>query len=249
MAEYKEPVGKTKEKYDLFVLFYLESFNATQSAIKAGYSKKTARQQGSRLLTNVYVREKIQSEMERLRDRMKDEGLRSFSMLLGIALETEEKIQQHNEAEQQLERLAAEINGVNRELSLINRSIQTNKRHADALDGRKKGHKERKREYLQIIDDLDSESFDLQLKRADLFAEQSKYEAKYLNFRDWEKLQSLKKSVFQDILDRGGFKALDKIEHSGSIQTPGVNPQLSSLNKEDLEALVNLGQSITASSS
>ncbi|GMC13183.1 hypothetical protein L3D_26290 [Enterococcus faecalis] len=42
----KEPSNKTKERYDLFVDCYLQTFNATQSAIKVGYSQKTARQQG-----------------------------------------------------------------------------------------------------------------------------------------------------------------------------------------------------------
>lgn len=36
-----------------FVENYLLDLNATQAAIRAGYSQKTARQQGHRLLTNV----------------------------------------------------------------------------------------------------------------------------------------------------------------------------------------------------
>ena len=55
----KEPSNKTKERYDLFVDCYLQTFNATQSAIKVGYSQKTARQQGHKLLTNAYIKEKF----------------------------------------------------------------------------------------------------------------------------------------------------------------------------------------------
>ncbi len=39
---------------------YLVDFNATQAAIRAGYSRKTARSQGQRLLTNVDIQKKIQ---------------------------------------------------------------------------------------------------------------------------------------------------------------------------------------------
>lgn len=42
-----------------FVREYLIDLNATQAAIRAGYSEDTANQQGARLLTNVCVREAI----------------------------------------------------------------------------------------------------------------------------------------------------------------------------------------------
>mgnify|MGYP003637053091 CR=1 FL=1 len=42
-------------KQEMFVAEYLIDLNATQAAMRAGYSKKTAEQQGSRLLTNVKV--------------------------------------------------------------------------------------------------------------------------------------------------------------------------------------------------
>lgn len=43
-------------KKQLFVEFYLANPNATQAAIKAGYSEKTAKSQGQRLLTDVDIR-------------------------------------------------------------------------------------------------------------------------------------------------------------------------------------------------
>lgn len=45
-----------------FVAEYLIDLNAAQAAIRAGYSEKTAKEQGARLLTNVNV----QSEIQRL---------------------------------------------------------------------------------------------------------------------------------------------------------------------------------------
>ena|SRR3990167_2838151 len=45
---------------------YLKDANATQAAIRAGYSQKTAKAIGSRLLTKVDVKEKVQDELEDL---------------------------------------------------------------------------------------------------------------------------------------------------------------------------------------
>lgn len=44
----------------LFVQEYLKDLNATQAAIRAGYSRKTAQEQGSRLLSNVMVAKAIE---------------------------------------------------------------------------------------------------------------------------------------------------------------------------------------------
>ena len=45
-----------------FVAEYLVDLNATQAAIRAGYSPKTAQQQGSRLLRNVVVKQAIAAQ-------------------------------------------------------------------------------------------------------------------------------------------------------------------------------------------
>lgn len=55
--------NKLSLKQNAFVDAYLLSFNATQAAIKAGYSEKTAQEQGSRLLSNVIVREVVSSRI------------------------------------------------------------------------------------------------------------------------------------------------------------------------------------------
>lgn len=46
-------------KQERFVAEYLKDLNATQAAIRCGYSEKTAKQQGSRLLTNADVAEAV----------------------------------------------------------------------------------------------------------------------------------------------------------------------------------------------
>lgn len=54
---------KLTPKQERFVAEYLIDLNATQAAIRAGYSKKTARQVGSRMLTNVDIEKAIQEAM------------------------------------------------------------------------------------------------------------------------------------------------------------------------------------------
>ena len=51
-------------KQRAFTLEYLKDFNATQAAIRAGYSTKTARSQGQRLLTNVDIKAEIALVLE-----------------------------------------------------------------------------------------------------------------------------------------------------------------------------------------
>jgi len=48
------------EKQTLFVLEYMIDFNATQAAIRAGYSKETAYSIGQRLLKNVEIKRQIE---------------------------------------------------------------------------------------------------------------------------------------------------------------------------------------------
>jgi phage terminase small subunit len=53
-------------KQQKFVAEYLVDLNATQAAIRAGYSAKTAEQQGSRLLSNAKVAEAVQAGQGRI---------------------------------------------------------------------------------------------------------------------------------------------------------------------------------------
>lgn len=52
-------------KQTKFVNEYLKDLNATQAAIRAGYSKKTAQMQSARLMSNVMVREVLSQKMDK----------------------------------------------------------------------------------------------------------------------------------------------------------------------------------------
>lgn len=54
-------MAKLTDKQELFAREYLKDLNATQAAIRAGYSEKTANEQASRLLANVNVQSFVAS--------------------------------------------------------------------------------------------------------------------------------------------------------------------------------------------
>lgn len=59
----KKDKPKLNAKQERFCLEYVIDSNATQAAIRAGYSEKTARATGSRLLTNVNIQARV-SELQ-----------------------------------------------------------------------------------------------------------------------------------------------------------------------------------------
>ena len=61
-------------KQKLFCLEYLKDFNATKAAIRAGYSKKTANEQGARLLVNVSIKNHITN----IQNQVKNEQIMSI---------------------------------------------------------------------------------------------------------------------------------------------------------------------------
>ena len=52
------------KKQAAFCAEYLKDLNATQAAIRAGYSEKTAKEQASRLLINVNIKKIVQKNMD-----------------------------------------------------------------------------------------------------------------------------------------------------------------------------------------
>ena len=67
----REAKKHLSQKQIRFVQEYMKTNNITQSAIKAGYSKKTANVQGSRLLTTI----KIATYVDAINERMESEKI------------------------------------------------------------------------------------------------------------------------------------------------------------------------------
>ena len=74
--------AKLTEKQQRVVEEYLIDLNATQAAIRAGYSAKTADQQGSRMLANVKVQQAISVAMA---ERSKRTGINQDRVVLELA--------------------------------------------------------------------------------------------------------------------------------------------------------------------
>ena len=83
MSEKK--VNILKEKKERFCIEYATCFNATESAIKAGYSKKTARSIGQRLLTNVDIQKRLKELQKPIADKLNITRERIARNILKIA--------------------------------------------------------------------------------------------------------------------------------------------------------------------
>lgn len=75
-------MAKLTDKQRRFVDEYLIDLNATQAAIRTGYSAKTAEQQGSRLLSNVKVQQAVS---EKMAERSKRTGINQDRVVLELA--------------------------------------------------------------------------------------------------------------------------------------------------------------------
>jgi len=81
-----------KPKRKRFVSEYLIDLNATQAAIRAGYSEKTANEQGARLLANVSVQAAIgeaMKEREKRTEISQDYVLRGIKELIERCIQAE----------------------------------------------------------------------------------------------------------------------------------------------------------------
>ena len=58
-------MAKLTGKQKMFIKEYLVDLNATQAALRSGYSEKTARQVGSENLSKPYIQEAIQKEVQK----------------------------------------------------------------------------------------------------------------------------------------------------------------------------------------
>lgn len=88
MAAKKKTTAKKKRKplsakirKDLFPIEYIKDFNATRSAIACGYSEKTAKQAGARLLSDVNLQEQI---AEALKERIERTKIDADGILLRL---------------------------------------------------------------------------------------------------------------------------------------------------------------------
>lgn len=75
----------TTEKQETFIREYMVDLNATQAAIRAGYSPKTASEQGSRLLSNVKVRTRIDELISARKEKLELDAEWVLNRLMQVA--------------------------------------------------------------------------------------------------------------------------------------------------------------------
>lgn len=75
-----------------FVDEYLVDYNATQAALRAGYSPKTANQQGARLLANVGVKQAIRERNEQVSKKLTVTKDQVVGMMLELYKNASQKI-------------------------------------------------------------------------------------------------------------------------------------------------------------
>jgi phage terminase small subunit len=78
-----------------FVQEYLIDMNATQAAIRAGYSKKTAHSSGPRLLENVGIKEEIEKAQLRMEMKTDITKQKILEKLWGIVVRNEEDMEMY----------------------------------------------------------------------------------------------------------------------------------------------------------
>ena len=78
-------MNKLTDKQRKFCDEYLVDLNATQAAIRVGYSEKTASEQSSRLLSNVKIQNYIQNKQKKTSDKLEITKEQILQMVFDIA--------------------------------------------------------------------------------------------------------------------------------------------------------------------
>lgn len=103
-------MDKMTEKQKAFCDYYIETGNATEAAINAGYSKKTAKVIGSENLTKPYLKQYIDERLAKIEDERIAKGEEVLQYLTKV-MRGEEKDQFGLDASLQDRTKAAELLG------------------------------------------------------------------------------------------------------------------------------------------
>ncbi|WCK55419.1 terminase small subunit [Aneurinibacillus sp. Ricciae_BoGa-3] len=152
-------------KQQLFVHEYLVDFNATQAAIRAGYTANSARITASKLLAKANVRKAVAQLIPGLRQRMSEDSRIAYLALWNQLHEIDRQLADHDEAQEKVREL--------------------------------------KEDYMDaVIKEQEEKVLRLRL-------EIGLYTDRIMRHGNWVKAQELRRTILQDILDRGGYKQLD----------------------------------------
>ncbi len=77
-------MAKLTNQRELFASEYIIDLNATQAAVRAGYSEKTAQEQGSRLLSIVMVQDKIRQLQKERAEKQGWDAKKVLERIIGM---------------------------------------------------------------------------------------------------------------------------------------------------------------------
>lgn len=84
-------MARLTERQRRFADYYIETGNATESAIRAGYSKKTAKEMGHENLTKPHLREYIDKRLEEMAEKRIMNAEEAMQLLTAIARNEEKE--------------------------------------------------------------------------------------------------------------------------------------------------------------
>ena len=125
-------VGKLRERQKRFVEEYLVDLNATQAAIRAGYSEKTAMEQGYQLLQKTSVQKAIEEAQNKRLERIQikqDDVIRMLLENIEIASGKKAVIKTEIRKSQDGELVGDDIAQFVYESSSVNRSLELLGKH------------------------------------------------------------------------------------------------------------------------
>lgn len=114
------------DKQAAFVKEYIVDFNATQAAIRAGYSKDTARQMASETMSKLYIQDAINDEIDKRNKRVVIKQDRVIYELAKIAL-SDIKNYLNEEGKIDLEKINDLNSSVVQEINTTKTEIETEK--------------------------------------------------------------------------------------------------------------------------
>ncbi|GAQ18022.1 terminase [Oceanobacillus picturae] len=121
-------MAKLSAKQELFCQEYIIDLNATQAAIRAGYSEKTARSQGQRLLTKVAITARVNELKEKRAEKLELDAYWVLKRLKDISdrsMQAEPVMEYDHESGEMIEtgEYQFDSNGANKSTELIGKHI------------------------------------------------------------------------------------------------------------------------------
>lgn len=110
-------------KHQRFVAEFLKDLNATQAAIRCGYSEKTAKQQGARLLTNADIAAAVSKGQEKQLVKAEITAERVLEELARIAFVSAEELYNADGSVKLIDKMSVAARAAITQLSILKKNV------------------------------------------------------------------------------------------------------------------------------